>query len=382
MLTDVSSEMVYPLMPLFLTEVLGASAGVLGIVEGIAESLASFMRIGGGALSDRWGKRKPLAAGGYGASVAGKVLLCVATAWPMFLAGRIVDRFGKGIRNPPRDALIAEVYPKEMLGRAFGFHRVMDTTGAAVGVLVSYFLFTRWVPHSAAEAQAPFRVLFIASIVPAALALVAILMVKEQSGAAAQTTNRPTLRHAVRDFRSLPGELKAFLAIAAVFTLGNSSNQFLLLRAKSLGHSDATVILLYLTYNLVYAAASYPAGRLSDRIGRRHLLVGGYALFGLVYLAFGWVSSPGIAWVLFVVYGAYMGMTEGVEKALIAQLAPKDRKATVLGLHATIVGLGLLPASIIAGQLWQRVDPGAPFILGGVLGLIAAIGLAIRLRGK
>jgi MFS family permease len=382
LLTDVSSEMVYPLMPIFVTKVLGASTGVLGIVEGVAESIASFARIGGGAWSDRVGQRKPLAAAGYARSVVGKVFLATATVWPVFLGGRAVDRIGKGIRNPPRDALISECYPKEELGRAFGVHRFMDTTGAALGVLAAYFLFTRYAGEGSHTQAAPFRSLFLWSILPAALALIAIWMVREKRGHATPAKDRPRLWNAVGDFKALPRELKTFLVISLVFTLGNSSNQFLLLRARDLGHSDSTVILLYLVYNIVYAAASYPAGRLSDLIGRRRVLVAGYAIFGLVYLAFAWVRAPGACWALFGVYGAYMALTEGVEKALVSHLAPAHRKATVLGLHATIVGTGLLPASIVAGQLWEHIGPQATFMVGAITGLVAAIALWISPRNR
>jgi MFS family permease len=382
LLTDVSSEMVYPLMPMFVTEVLGASTGVLGIVEGVAESIASFARIGGGAWSDRVGRRKPLAAAGYACSVVGKILLATATIWPVFLGGRAVDRIGKGIRNPPRDALISECYPKEQLGRAFGVHRLMDTTGAALGVIAAYFLFTRYALDPSHTHSAPYRALFLWSILPAALALIAIGMVREEGKRQTPRSDRLQFRHVLREFSALPRDLKAFLLITLVFTLGNSSNQFLLLRARNLGHSDSTVILIYLVYNIVYALASYPAGRIADLVGKRHVLVVGYVIFGLVYLAFAWLNSPGATWALFGVYGGYMALTEGVEKALVAQLAPAHRKATVLGLHATIVGAGLLPASIIAGQLWDRIGPQATFTVGAVTGFLAAIGLWISLRGR
>jgi len=383
LLTDVSSEMVYPLMPLFLTGVLHASTSVLGLVEGIAESVASFAKIGGGWWSDRIGKRKPLAVAGYAASAVGKLLIYLSTGWGLFLTGRVGDRIGKGVRNPPRDALISETVPHGQLGHAFGFHRMMDTAGAAMGVIAAYFLFRRLSPDGGGQPEAgAFYKVFLVSLVPAVLGVVVIMLVSEPKHAKHE---RPTMRLRLswKSFRSLPGRLQVFLGITAVFSLGNSSNQFLLLYAhEALGYPDSTIVLLYLVYNVVYAAAAFPAGRLSDRVGKRRMLGVGYAAYGLVYLGFAFVGmeTAWAAWGLFAIYGLYMGLTEGNEKALVAQLAPKDQKATVLGLHAAIVGLGLLPASVIAGQLWDHVGAPAPFVLGGVLGLIASGALWAALR--
>jgi MFS family permease len=364
--TDISTEMIYPLVPFFLTLKLGASAELLGLIEGIAESVASLLKVFAGYISDRLKNRKGLTVVGYSASAVGKLLLYLANAWGIVLGARVVDRLGKGIRTAPRDALIAESSVEGKRGSAFGLHRALDSSGAVVGVLLAYFFFTRL-------AQGQYAPVFLWAIVPALIGVVLLFFVREAKSKPVKTAQLPSLRWNV-----LPRKLKAFLIVALVFTLGNSSNTFLLLRADKLGFSPATAILLYLVYNVVYALVSYPAGRLSDKIGRKRLLVAGYAFYGLVYLGFALVNAPAQAWVLwalFGLYGVYIGFTDGVEKALVSDLAPANIRATAIGLHATIVGIGLFPASLIAGQLWDRISPAAAFYFGGGTGLLAAIGL-------
>lgn len=386
LLTDVSTEMVYPLLPLFLTAGLGATPGVVGLIEGCAESLASLLKTWSGRLADRSGRRKPLAQGGYAFSVLARGCFALASSWVWVLAGRLLDRFGKGIRTAPRDALLADAAPPEMWGRAYGLHRAMDTAGAFVGVLIAYAALRRGV--------ADYRSLFLWSVVPAALGLVFLAAVVEgqraagpggrpAGGSPAPAGTGPAgggeaaaSRGALARWRHLDGRLRAFLVITLLFTLGNSSNQFLLLRAAQNGFAPDAVLLLYLLFNAVYAVSSYPAGRLSDLIGRRWVLVGGYALFGLVYLGFAAAAGPGWFPWLFAAYGLYSGMTEGVGRALVADLAPAGQRATLLGLHATAVGLGLLPASLLAGLLWDAYGPAAPFYFGGLLGLGAAGAMA------
>lgn len=354
--------MVYPLVPLFLVQRLGATPAVVGLIEGVAESVASLLKVVSGGWSDRMGRRKPLAFAGYASSTVGKVLLPLAAAWPVILLARFVDRVGKGLRGAPRDALIAESIPAAQRGRAFGFHRTLDTLGAVCGVILAYLFLTR--------AQVDLVAVFWWAVLPAVLGVLLVLPAREARQAEHRTT--ATLR---LEWGRLPGRLKLYLAVVVLFTLGNSSNQFLLLRASQLGAGTGVVLLLYLVFNVVYAVASYPAGWLSDRLGRRLLLTVGYAVYGLVYLGFGAVRSLPAVWALFAVYGLYQGFTDGVEKALLTDLAPADRKATVLGLHATLVGITLLPASLLAGLLWDRLGPGAPFYFGGVLGLAAAAAL-------
>ncbi|MCL4539215.1 MAG: MFS transporter [Bacteroidetes bacterium] len=362
--TDIASEMVYPLIPFFLTSVLGASPAVLGLIEGVAESTASLLKVFSGYISDKFRNRKVPAIVGYSSSAVGKLLLYIANSWGFVFAGRIVDRLGKGIRTAPRDALIADSIDPAKKGTAFGLHRAMDTTGAAIGVVLAYFFLTSY--------SGEYSRVFLWSLVPALIGIILLFMVREKK---AETASRkpPSLK-----WRILPRKLQLFLIVAFIFTLGNSSNTFLLLRSKDIGFTPATAILLYLVYNIIYGLVSYPAGKLSDRIGRKQLLVAGYVFYGLVYLGFAFVSGPQHAWllwVLFGVYGLYSGFTEGVEKALVADLAPSEVRATAIGLHATILGIGLFPASFLAGELWQQIGPSAAFYFGGGMGIIAAIGL-------
>jgi MFS family permease len=369
LLTDVSSEMVYPLLPLFRTAVLGARPAVLGLIEGTAESVASVLRVFSGSLSDRLGKRRPLTIAGYAASAAGKVVLVVAPNWGVVLAGRVVDRVGKGIRTAPRDALIADSSTAHARGAAFGLHRALDTWGAVLGAALAYVFFAR-----AAEDYA--RV-FLWSLLPATAGVIVLFAVRERRSDVGSSAARPELRWAV-----LPAQLKRFLAVVVLFALGNSSNTFLILRARDVGFTAHAAILLYVLYNVTFALSSYPAGRLSDRVGRRRLLVGGYACYGLVYLGFALVDHVTEAWpmaALFAWYGLYSGLTDGVERALISDLAPSTLRGTAIGLHATLVGVGLLPASLIAGVLWDVLGPSAPFYLGAVTGLLATLGLSIVL---
>jgi len=365
LLTDISTEMVYPLLPMFLTQTLGASPAILGLIEGIAESVASLLRVFSGYISDRLGRRKPLAIAGYAASTLGKVFLVVAEAWPTVLAGRFVDRFGKGVRTAPRDALIADSADPARRGRAYGLHRAMDSLGATLGVIAAIVLLR--------SGAANVRAIFLWSLIPAALG-VGVLFFARDMRSHRVGTQAPVLRWSV-----LPAKLRAYLLVVFVFTLGNSSNQFLLLRAQNLGVATAAVLVLYLVFNVTYAAVAYPAGRLSDWMGRRTLLVAGYALYGLVYLGFGLASSPGSLWLLFPVYGLYIGISDGVEKALVADLAPTSIRATAIGLHATLVGIGLLPASLLAGWMWTSFGPAVPFYFGGVLGCAAALAVLVVL---
>ena len=362
-LTDISSEMIYPLLPLYLTIQLGASPAIVGLIEGIAESLASLLKVFSGYISDRVQKRKGLAMLGYASSTVGKFLLFLSTSWVWVLGGRIVDRFGKGVRTAPRDALIADSTAKERRGRAFGLHRALDTAGAVVGVgLAYYFLTTR---------QGDYKAVFLYSLIPAALGVAVLSLARETKAVKATASERPLSFN----WSALPTRLKAFLAVVLLFTLGNSSNQFLLLRAKNLGFTPESVLLLYMAYNIIYALFSYPAGRLSDRIGRKSLLVAGYIFYGLVYFGFALVREASYLWLLFAAYGLYIALTEGVQKALMADLAPVELRATLIGLHATFVGIGLFPASFLAGILWDAFGAPAPFYFGGAMGLLAALGL-------
>jgi len=360
--TDISSEMVYPLIPLFLVSRLGASPAIVGLIEGLAESLASLLKVFSGYYSDRMRKRKPLAVFGYVSSGLSKLILLGASSWGWVLIARVGDRFGKGIRTAPRDALIAESADRNQQGAAFGLHRALDTMGAVVGIAFAYYLFSHY--------QGDYARVFLLALIPAALGIGTLLMVREPKEKRLQ--NRPQI---VVQWRQLDGRLKHFLLITLVFTLGNSSNQFLLLRVQNLGFATGTVLLLYLVYNIVYGFSAYPVGRLADLFGAKRLLVTGYAVYGLVYILFARAGSLGTLYGLFALYGLHSGLTEGVQKSFVSQLAPAEAKGTFMGLHATLVGIGLFPASLLAGLLWSTVGPAAPFWFGGSLGFLAAAGL-------
>ncbi len=367
--TDLSTEMVYPLVPLYLTS-LGTPPALLGLIEGLAESTASILKVFAGRFSDKLRQRKPVTIAGYSGSLFGKLLLYLSTGWVMVLAGRLVDRFGKGIRTAPRDALIADSTPAGRRGAAYGLHRAMDTLGAAAGVIVAIIL-VQTLPSGLGRHD--YQRIFLFSLIPAAVGVLALFLIRER-------TARPTTTLPPLTFRAIPARLRWFLLVVFVFALGNSSNTFLILRAKNLGLPVAAVLAAYLLYNLIYGVVSYPAGRLADRMGRKKLLIAGYSFYGLVYLGFALAGRPALVWPLFASYGLYSALTEGLEKALVADIAPAEQRATFIGLHATLVGIGLLPASLIAGALWSLWGPRAPFIFGGCLGLGAALGLALVLE--
>jgi MFS family permease len=363
--TDASSEMIYPLVPLFLTRVLGAPVAMVGVIEGLAEATASVLKGISGWLSDRIGRRRPLVLAGYGLAAVAKPLLALATGWPLVLGARVLDRFGKGIRNSPRDALIADSSRESERGRAFGFHRATDQIGAVIGPLLA-------LPLLAAFHQ-NLRWLFVAAFVPAALGVAILTAVRETGrGPSPIAAGPPRFR-----LRGAEPAFLRFLAIMLLFTVGNSSDMFLILRAQQLGIGTGAVLLLFAVYNAVYAAASYPAGSLSDRVGRRRVITAGLALFAAVYAGFGLAGGPRWVWVLFAVYGLYQGLTDGTSRALVVDLVSPEHRATALGVYAMATGLAALPASVIAGLLWQNVGPAAPFFYGAAMAALACAGFAI-----
>ncbi len=386
LLNDVSSEMIYPVLPFFIVGTLAASPAVLGLIEGMAESLASVLRLVAGRVSDGSRRRKPLTIAGYVISLTGKGLLAGALGWPMVLASRALDRVGKAARTAPRDALIAESVSTAERGQAFGFHRMMDTAGAVAGVLIAIAML-RAAPDGT-------RTVLLWALLPVVLAVACLFWVREvprplpagvraRHASPAPVAAPPPRGAPVKAvLAALPLQLKLFLGASFVFALAGSSNQFLLLREQTHGRGPLDAAKLYLVYNIVYALAAWPAGHLSDRFGRRAVLVAGYAVYGLTYLGFAVCESPAWSWVLWSVYGIYVACTEGVEKALVADLAPGEHRATTLGLHALIVGIGLLPASWLAGWMWERLGHQAVFLFGGALGLCAAAGLLLILTGR
>ncbi len=362
-LTDVSSEMVYPLVPLFLTSVLGAPLTAVGIIEGLAEGGASLFKTVGGWASDRLRMRRPLVFAGYALSAVAKPLLAAAYVWPVVLLVRFGDRAGKGVRTAPRDALVAEVTPAQVRGRAFGFHRAADTLGAVVGPAVALGLLALFSDN--------FRLIFILAFIPAVAGVALVSLVRERPAppaAAGATTST---------WRELGVGFYVFLGVSLVFALGNSSDVFLLLRAKDVGLSNSEVVLSYMLFNLVYAAVAMPAGIASDRLGRRNVIGVGFAVFAAVYVGFGLAGGGAVIWQLFAVYGLHMALTEGVGRAFVADFVPGERRATALGLYQGAMGGMILLSSVIAGALWDIVDPAAPFFLGAATALLALVALVI-----
>ncbi len=362
-LTDVSSEMVYPLVPLFLTSVLGAPLAAVGLIEGLAEGGASLFKTGGGWASDRLRMRRPLVFAGYALSAVAKPLLAAAYVWPVALLVRFGDRAGKGVRTAPRDALVAEVTPAQVRGRAFGFHRAADTLGAVVGPAVALGLLALFSDN--------FRLIFILAFIPAVAGVALVSLVRERPpppAAAGATTST---------WRELGVGFYVFLGVSLVFALGNSSDVFLLLRAKDVGLSNSEVVLSYMLFNLVYAVVAMPAGIASDRLGRRNVIGVGFAVFAAVYVGFGLAGGGAVIWPLFAVYGLHMALTEGVGRAFVADFVPGERRATALGLYQGAMGAMILLSSVIAGALWDIVDPAAPFFLGAATALLALVALVI-----
>lgn len=371
LLSDAASEMIYPLLPVFLSGVLGASASVIGGIEGAAESTAAMLKLASGWWSDRVRRRKPLVVAGYAIASAMRPLVGFA-AWPWHvLAVRLADRVGKGIRTSPRDALIADSAGPAQRGRAFGFNRAGDNLGAVIGPLVAWVLLQ--------GGAIPLRTVFFWAAVPGVLTvLVLVVFVHDKAATAEPRMNAGATR--IGADRPLGTPFWRYLGVLLLFTLGNSSDAFLLLRASQLGVATAMVPILWAAFNLVKAVANTPGGSLSDRVGRRPLIVAGWVVYAAVYLMFGYATEEWHAWALFLVYGLYFGLTEGVEKAMVADLVPPSRRGTAFGWYNFAIGLGALPASLLFGVVWDRVSPRAAFAMGATLALISSAALATVVR--
>lgn len=357
---DVSSEMIYPLVPLFLANVLGVNKSMIGLIEGIAESTASILKVFSGWLSDRIGRRKNLMIAGYTISTLSRPIIALAGAWQQVLASRFVDRLGKGIRTAPRDAIIAESTETTHLARAFGFHRSLDTMGAAVGPAIALILLQLYNNN--------YQMVFWLSMIPGAIAvLIIIAFIRDKKRAAVAPAERPRLTLKHFDWR-----VKFFIVIATLFALGNSSDAFLILRAEQVGITTAMIPAVYLVFNLVYSLSSIPAGIAADKYGKKRIILLGFVLFAGLYYGFAAAKSTTTIWVLFSLYGVFMGLTEGVQKAFLASIIPPDYKATAFGVYATAMGVATLPASLIGGLLWDRVSPAATFYFGAATATLSA----------
>lgn len=370
---DVSSEMIYPLVPLFLANVLGVNKSMIGLIEGIAEATASLLKVFSGWLSDRIGKRKNLMLVGYAISTLSRPIIALAGIWQQVLASRFVDRLGKGIRTAPRDAIIAESTETTHLARAFSFHRSMDTMGAVVGPAIALMVLQFYNNN--------YKMVFWLSMIPGAIAVLIIAMfIKEKKRVATAGVERPklTLRH-------FDWKVKFFIVIATLFALGNSSDAFLILRAEQVGIPTVMIPAVYLLFNLVYSLSSIPAGIAADKYGKKRLILLGFVLFAGLYYGFAVANGSTEIWVLFALYGLFMGLTEGIQKAFLATIIPPDFKATAFGVYATAVGLATLPASLIGGVLWDRVSPAATFYFGAATATLSAllfIALIVSIKGE
>ena len=362
---DTATEMSYGLQPQFLVSVLGAGPMVFGLIEGAAETVASFGRLASGFLADRLRRRKPLAAAGYTVANLAKPLLALAQSWPQVFWIRFADRASKGFRAAPRDALIADSVPAASRGAAFGFRQAMDSAGAVVGPLAAVIL----LPLFLGDVRKIFWAAALPGLVSILLVWFAVREVRPAVGGAVAGAKRGI----GKTFRDKNWRLLIVLAAVAVFSLGNSSDLFLVLRAQNLGVAAALAPLLGLVFNVVYTALSWPAGKLSDRLPRRALIAVGYLVYSGVYFGFARSTSPFAAWPLFALYGLYYALTEGVLKAWIADLVPSESRASVFGVFNWVVGMMVFPASLLAGWLWDRYSPSTPFFLSGGLALIAAI---------
>lgn len=377
-LTDISTEMLTNLLPLFLFNVLGIHTALIGLIEGIAETTASTVKLFSGWLSDRIGARKPLAVAGYGLSTLSKPILYFATSWVSVLAVRFGDRLGKGLRTSPRDALVADSVKDRQRGLAFGLHRAGDTAGAVIGIGIALLVVTRSGETGAEFSRALFQRIVLISIVPAALGVMVLAFGAREIEPEEVRAGSPRL-----ELEALGRPFRRYLLLLGIFTLGNSSDAFLILRAENAGLRVSGVLGMMLSFNLVYAALSTPAGRLSDRVGRRKLLIAGWSLYALVYLGFAFAGAGWQTWALMIPYGAYYGLTEGVAKAFVADLVPAALRGTAYGLFNAVLGITVMPASLIAGLLWQGVGTWeglgarAPFYFGALLAAASALGLYI-----
>lgn len=362
--TDLASEMVYPIIPLFVVGTLGSSPALFGLIEGIAEGISTGLRWIGGLLSDHWGRRKPFVVAGYSLSAVSKPLMGLAAftlGVPLFLAGRASDRLGKAVRTAARDALIADSTDAEFRGRAFGFHRAMDTCGAIAGPLIALLVIACWPRLHLAW-------LFFIALVPGTLSIVLAGGVVREI-----RPHQPAVRAASPATTAYPPAFWRLLLALGIFSLGNSSDTFLLLRLSNLGFSFAQVILAFALFNVIYAATATPLGSLSDRVGRKPILLAGWTIYALVYLGFAAWNWPVAPWLLLGVYGLYQALTEGVTKALVTDLVAPERRASAIGLMATVAGAGQLVASILAGALWDTRIFGHAVHAGLGLGALAAL---------
>ncbi len=358
--TDLSSQMVFPLIPLFLTSVLGTGAYAVGIVEGAAETTASLLKVVSGYWSDKIKKRKPFVLFGYSLSSLTKPLFAFANVWFFVLFVRVVERIGKGLRTAPRDALVAESSDESVRGKAYGFHRAMDGIGSTLGAILAFLLLP----------ILGYRNIFLFAFIPGIISVFVVLFIKEKNAPIKKETKETSIK---LSFKELPMNLKLFIIVSSIFALGHFGYAFLLLKAKDIGLADNMAILLYVLFYIVYTLCTIPSGMLSDRIGRKPVLIAGYLIFAITSLGLIFASNIYGVLLFFVIYGIFYAMIDGVQRAFVVDLAPRHLKATALGTFHTAIGLVALPGGYLAGLLWDKISPEATFVYGLALAIISIV---------
>ncbi len=380
LLNDTSSEIIYPLLPAFLSLTLGASPAVVGLIEGAAESVSSLLKLFSGYLSDRRGRRKVFVVFGYSLANLVRPLLAFATSWYQVFAIRLTDRVGKGIRSAPRDALIADTVSTEERGLAFGFHRAMDHAGAVIGPIIGYLLLMLFAADHNSPAARDYTRVFLLASVPALAAVAVVAFFVREPKRRLQVDSLVVSTPSRLSLRGFDANFKRFLLIIALFTLSNSSDAFLLLRAQNLGFSVSTLMLLWAMLHVSKVLSSLIGGDLSDRLGRRRLIVSGWILYAAVYAGFAFVSHEISVWVLFLIYGIYFGLAEGAEKALVADLVKPEQRGTAYGLYNLAFSITVLPASLLMGGVWSWWGPAPAFLVSAALGSTAALLMLILIK--
>ncbi|HQF41678.1 MAG TPA: MFS transporter [Ignavibacteriaceae bacterium] len=363
--TDLASEMLYPVTPIFLTSVLGSSMAVVGLIEGIAEVTSGLLKGYFGILSDKIGKRSIFVVLGYGVSALSKPLPGIFQNIPVVLSSRVSDRIGKGIRTAPRDALLAS-YSNGNSGAVFGFHRAMDTFGAALGPVVALLLLNFY-PNN-------FQLIFWAAFIPSVIAVIFTLMVKDNT----TSSNMKSKKSYLEFWRSAPKEYKRVLILLTIFSLVNSSDVFLILKSQDITHSNSLAIFGYVFYNIIYAASSFPLGSLADKFGKRNVFAAGLIIFSLVYFGFAFLSNINLIWILFSLYGIYAASTEGVSKAWIPDLIPDEQRGSAIGLLTMLSGFAVMLGSFFTGVLWDQFGSYLPFLISASISLVIAIFILLR----
>lgn len=371
---DMASEMIYPIVPIFLTSVLGAPVSIVGLIEGIAEGLASFLKFVFGYWSDRIGKRMVFVINGYSFGAVSKLLIGLATSWPLVLFARIIDRLGKGLRTSPRDSLLLQNATENNRGFIFGFHRAMDSMGAVLGPLIALLLLDVF--------KEDIRTIFFIAFIPGLIGVILlVLLVREKSRVSSPSPQPYPLQGEgfPASFKSINQSLILFFIISVIFSLGNSSDAFLILQAKNLGLTTTLTVLAYVLYNISQTIFATPAGHLADKIGARRVYAAGLIVFALVYLAFGLSKNPSVLWILFPIYGVYIAFTDGVSKAYISEFITEKISGTYFGLYQTGISIAAFFASFIGGLLWSTFSPSVTFYYGATM---AALAFAVLLVGK